>query len=218
MPSEGSTAGGGRGLRSSIRGPPVGDRRDRLRALDRVLERAVALHGDPELQRDRAGVAVDVPHAPPRDDRVAEQHGGAELRLHPSELRAGKPLPHARGEMAHREHAVRDHAWKPDRTRERVVLMERVLIARGVRVRLYVLPYDDALPRLQLRAGLEVGHALVSGGRTTSVHRAETTVSPASSTISVATTRSSLPALERIDSMDGVAVRTSPTAIGRLHS
>ena len=45
--------------------------------------------------------------------------------------------------MAHGEHPVRDHPGEPRRARDLVVLMDRVLVAGGIRVRLQVLPRDD---------------------------------------------------------------------------
>src|SRR5438093_8466540 len=124
--------------------------------------------------------------------------------------------------MAHREHAVRDDPGKSDGSGEVLVLVERVLVPRSVRVSLDVTAGHDTGGGRDLVAHVEVlepeGRLRHHAARSIIVARARTTSSPPRSRSSVSIVRNPFPAFCRIEAIRERTVSTSPIRNARRHS
>ena len=121
--------------------------------------------------------------------------------------------------MAHREHAVGDDPREPRRSRDGIVLVERVLVSTGLGVGLHVLGGHDAGERGQVGADHDLTHRRHQvSARSISVDRAVHTTTPPGSTSSVSSTRKEFPPSARIDSILLLIVSVSPSRRGRRNS
>ena len=117
----------------------------------------------------------------------------------------------ARREVAHREHPVRDDPGEPRRPCERLVLVQRVLVAARIRIGLHVLGRHDAGERGKLLPDRTSSHRRhQSAARSIIVDRAvQTTSPPASSTRSIAIDEEAVPAAAPGSTRAGIGPRAS---------
>src|SRR6266513_1103609 len=133
------------------------------------------------------------------------------LSLHDA-LPISRPGHDRRSHVAHGEHPVGDDPWEPGRAGERVVLVERVLVATDVGVRLDVFARDDAgelgklLPDRDRRSAPHTPAA-----RSIICERAVQTTTPSASSRSMAIVTNPFPPLIRIDSMRARTASSSPS-------
>src|SRR5215207_6475697 len=191
----------------------------RLAPAYRPLDRAVPLDPDPDLQHGRSGLRIERPDPAAAFDRFVDQHRSSKVHLEAEQRRGvAQPVDEPGGQGPHGVHAVGDHARKARGASHLVVPVERVLVARRVRVRLDVLPGDRARGGRQALPHHEIVESSAHpSSRTISVLRPDATSSPASSTTSVRRVRNRMPPLSRTPSIVADAVSVSPTTTGRDH-
>ena len=126
-------------------------------------------------------------------------------------------MPRRRSHVAHGEHPVGDDPGEPSRAGERVVLMQRVLVAADVGVRLDVVARDDAgeLGKLLARPRPSPCPSSRPAARSIICDRAVQTTTPSASSRSIAIVRNPFPPLIRIDSMRARTASSSPSRSGR---
>ena len=130
-------------------------------------------------------------------------------------LGVARPGHDGRGHVAHREHAVRDDARESHAARERLVLVQRVLIAACVRVGPHIGGGDDASTLRQVLADVDLRDRPHAGPRSTIWERAVHTSAPSASNSSITTVRNPLAPFVRTLSMRARTDNVSPSRSGR---
>ena len=192
---------------------------DRFAALDGPFGDAAALAAHPRVDGGGPRGRIHRANAATRHQLLTHEHRRAELGgyRHDGVGRAG-PVAHTGRQVPHREHPVRDDPVETDAARERVVLVQRVLVAARVGVGPHVLAGDHPPALRQLlarRHRRERAHAHAPSPRSISEERPVHTGSPFTSVISVTSIRKRSPPFCFTDSTRRVAVSVSPSRIGR---
>src|SRR6266508_2736140 len=202
------TKASGTWTRSSPRWLPFREAHHGLALPDGVFRVPLPFHSHPHVEHCGARLRIDRLHSPLRHDHVVHEHWSPELDLQTNQ-HSGVPQPvgQAVRELSHREHPVRDDARETHGSGEVVVLMQRVLVAGSVGVRLDLPPKDVGGAAGDLVSDEQILEAWVQLR-----HQAPRSI------ISVSIVRNPFPAFCRIEAILERTVSASPIRKGRRHS